>query len=165
MTPEQNQLHTQLKKFQLDDPNSDFPFSARLALENHWDLAYSIRVIDEYKRFAFLAVFAGHPVTPSMEVDEAWHLHLLYTDNYWNLFCGEILQKQFHHGPTRGGTQEQEKFEDWYTKTLESYTYFFEEQPPEDIWPKPEDRAKAKLKRKIDTKDYWVIRKPRFLRK
>ncbi|MEK6230809.1 MAG: hypothetical protein N2A42_03075 [Luteolibacter sp.] len=33
----------------------------------------------EYKRFVALAMLAGHPVTPSEEVDQAWHLHLVYT--------------------------------------------------------------------------------------
>ncbi|NEQ89076.1 MAG: TIGR04222 domain-containing membrane protein, partial [Moorea sp. SIO2I5] len=39
-----------------------------------------------------------------------------------------------HHQPSRGGASEKSKFDDWYTKTLASYQYFFGEAPPVDIW-------------------------------
>jgi len=55
------------------------PFEARLARENGWCRAYTQRVIVEYKRFVYLAMTAGHVVTPSEEVDHAWHMHLTYT--------------------------------------------------------------------------------------
>ncbi len=44
-------------------------------------------MFDEYRRFAFLAATAGHPVTPSDAVDQAWHLHLTYSRDYWDRFC------------------------------------------------------------------------------
>ncbi|MFN7895442.1 MAG: hypothetical protein ACK535_03795 [Cyanobacteriota bacterium] len=37
--------------------------------------------------FLFLAVEAGHPVSPSRPVDLAWHQHLLDTRRYWQEFC------------------------------------------------------------------------------
>ena len=46
----------------------------------------------------FLAVVAGHTVSPSVEVDQAWHLHLVYMQSYWREFCGEVLQQPVHHG-------------------------------------------------------------------
>ena len=67
-------------------------------------------MISEYRRFVFLALAAGHPVTPSDQVDQAWHLHLLYTNSYWNRFCGETLGRRLHHGPTQGGASERDKF-------------------------------------------------------
>ena len=59
----------------------------RLASENGWSREYAVRVMQEYRRFAFLAVAAGHPVSPSDAVDQAWHLHLVYTRSYWDEFC------------------------------------------------------------------------------
>ena len=56
------ELLRRLEQFQLDSPEASLPFSARLARENNWPLPYTQRVITEYKRFAFLAVAAGHPV-------------------------------------------------------------------------------------------------------
>ncbi|NEQ85031.1 MAG: TIGR04222 domain-containing membrane protein, partial [Moorea sp. SIO2I5] len=131
---QQTQLYQRLQAFSLDDPDAKFPFSKRLARENRWSFNYTQRVIEEYKKFAFLAVVAGHPVSPSDPVDQVWHLHLTYTHSYWDEFCPNILQTPFHHQPSRGGASEKSKFDDWYSKTLASYHYFFGEAPPVDIW-------------------------------
>ena len=112
------ELLQRLKQFDLDSPESTFPFSSRLAKENLWSPAYARRVIEEYKRFTFLAVAAGHPVSPSEDVDQAWHLHLTYSQNYWGVFCPEVLRQPFHHQPTKGGAEEHAKFQDWYARTL-----------------------------------------------
>lgn len=116
-------------------------------------------MIEEYRRFAFLAVAAGHPVSPSDAVDQVWHLHLLYTRNYWGEFCPRVLGTTLHHGPAQGGAQEQEKFSDWYAKTLSSYRTFFGE-PPADIWPEP---ASHPATVRVDVNRHWIIRQPRVL--
>src|SRR5678815_1017670 len=105
------ELWNKVEQFQLDSAEAALPFSARLARENNWSPDYAKRVIAEYKRFAFLAVVAGHPVSPSEDVDQAWHLHLTYTENYWKSFCIEVLGKPLHHQPTQGGSAEQSKFQ------------------------------------------------------
>ena len=86
----------------------------RLARDNGWTFEFAERVVEEYRRFAFLAKTAGHPVTPSDEVDQMWHLHLTYTRSYWDDFCGRVLEAPLHHDPTQGGRAEGEKFDDWY---------------------------------------------------
>jgi uncharacterized protein (TIGR04222 family) len=157
------ELLRRLEQFQLDSPEASLPFSARLARENHWPSAYAQRVIAEYKRFAFLAVAAGHPVSPSEDVDQVWHLHLAYSENYWKVFCPEVLGKPFHHQPAQGGRSESAKFDDWYARTLESYKLFFHELPPCDIWPGPEARRKEKHNfTRVDRERNWVIPKPRL---
>ena len=138
MDTQQVALYDRIQKFSLDNPNSELLFSQRLARENGWTREYTQRVIEEYKKFAFLAVVAGHPVTPSDQVDQAWHLHLLYTQSYWDEFCAKVLGTPLHHSPTQGGQNEQSKFNDWYSKTLDSYQAFFEQVPPVDIWPPAE---------------------------
>ncbi len=135
MTKEEEQLWQKLSAFQFDDPESPFPFRVRLAKENRWTLAYTARVCEEYRRFLFLGAQAGHPVSPSDPVDQAWHLHLLYTRNYWEDLCQNVLGMPFHHSPTKGGMEESTKFEDWYSKTLQSYERLFRSQAPRDIWP------------------------------
>lgn len=124
----------------LDDPGSDLPFTRRLARENRWTVDFAVRVVNEYRRFCYLAVAAGHPVTPSDEVDQAWHLHLLYTRDYWDDFCPRVLGKPLHHGPTKGGPREGTRFDEQYRKTLESYQRLFGEPPPPEIWPEPSVR-------------------------
>src|SRR5882724_996624 len=157
------ELLQRLEQFQLDSPEASLPFSARLARENNWSTLYTRRVIDEYKRFAFLAIAAGHPVSPSEDVDQVWHLHLTYSENYWKVFCPEILGQPFHHHPTRGGESESEKFQDWYARTLKSYEAFFNESAPADIWPSAATRHNEKHNFiRVDRARAWVIPKPRI---
>jgi hypothetical protein len=104
----------------------------------------------------------GHSVTPSDAVDQAWHLHLLYTRNYWEDFCGGVLKCPFHHGPTRGGTDESVRYFTWYETTLVSYRRIFGVQPPADIWPASETRfSTARAFRRVDTASFWLVPKPR----
>lgn len=110
-------------------------FAARLSRENRWSLPQAERVIGEYKRFCYLAMTAEHEVTPSDAVDQAWHLHLTYTRDYWERFCPEVLHADLHHGPTKGGTAEQTRFYHQYAATLGAYEAAFGVAPPTDIWP------------------------------
>ena len=119
-----------LSEFELDDCDAILPFSKRLARENGWPIDYARRVADEYKRFLYLAVTQGVPVTPSDEVDQAWHLHLLYSRHYWGELCGKVLKTDLHHGPTRGGSNETNKYREWYERTLHLYETCFGEAPP-----------------------------------
>jgi hypothetical protein len=160
LTAQQADLLERIQAFSLDQAGVRLAFSHRLAKDNGWPLAYAQRVIAEYKKFAFLAVIAGHPVTPSDQVDQAWHLHLTYTRSYWDEFCGQVLQMPLHHEPTQGGRTENQKFDSWYSKTLESYQHFFGEAPPADIWPAPEVRFGRDLHFiRINSRSNWVVPK------
>ena len=111
-------------------------FLARLARENGWSEAHAGRVFDEYRRFCFLAATSDdEQMTPSDAVDQAWHLHLSYTRDYWGRFCPEILGLSLHHGPTAGGEVERSRFFDQYARTLFRYEQVFGAVPPADIWP------------------------------
>ena len=161
MTPEQHTLWSRIAAFEIDDPASDFKFSDRLARENGWSHDYAAEVIDEYRRFVFLAFAAGHPVTPSVDVDEAWHLHLLYTRSYWEDLCRDTLGGPLHHGPTKGGPAEADKFADWYGRTLDSYQRLFDRPAPASIWPDPAARfAAASRTVHVRPATHWVVRKP-----
>ena len=161
MNAQQKHLYAQLVQWHPDEPRSAFPFSKRLARENGWTALHARRVIEEYKRFVFLAGHGGHPVTPSGAVDQAWHLHLTYTQSYWEDLCENILHRRLHHTPTRGGRRELEKYADLYGRTLQSYRDFFGEAPPADIWPAPGARfAPAPHQRWVDTRQYWLVPNP-----
>lgn len=153
-------LYERIQAFSLDTEDIQLPFSQRLARDNGWSIRYAQRAIEEYKKFAFLAIAAGHPVTPSDQIDQVWHLHLTYTRSYWEDFCSEVLQTSLHHEPTKGGETEDQKFDDWYSKTLESYEHFFSKEPPIDIWPAPEDRFGRDLQFvRVNTQQNWVLPK------
>ena len=119
------QLWARISSYSIGPPDAALSFRDRLARENGWTRARADRVIAEYKRFAFLAMTAGHEVTPSDAVDQAWHLHLTYSRDYWERFCPDILGAPLHHGPTRGGAEEQHRFHEQYAETLRSYEAAF----------------------------------------
>ncbi len=128
-----------LQRHEIGPPDAALTFTARLARENRWTPAFAERVIGEYKRFCFLAVTAGHEVTPSDAVDQAWHLHLTYSRDYWQRFCPEVLGRELHHGPTAGGTGERDRYFEQYAQTLKSYEAAFGPAPA-DIWPDARQR-------------------------
>ncbi|MBD2130221.1 hypothetical protein NDI39_15385 [Microcoleus sp. ZQ-A2] len=160
---QQAELYQRIQAFSLDAADARLPFSKRLARDNGWTIEYANSVIDEYKKFIFLAVVAGHPVTPSDQIDQVWHLHLLYTRSYWDEFCLNVLQMSLHHGPTQGGSRERRKFDDWYNKTLASYEQFFQQSPPVDIWPPSHIRFGRDIHFvRVNTQENWILPKPQL---
>ncbi|HEX6987166.1 MAG TPA: TIGR04222 domain-containing membrane protein [Planctomycetaceae bacterium] len=158
--PVRPELREKIEAFRIDEGTPSLSFARRLARENGWTVAHAERVIREYKRFAYLAVAAGHPVTPSEAVDQAWHLHLTYTRSYWTRFCRETLGRELHHEPTRGGPDEAAKHRRQYAETLASYQRHFGEPPPRDLWPDAEFTSAPG--RWVDTSRCWVVPKPRL---
>ena len=165
MSKSQRELWERINRFEIGDAAWALSFTKRLARENAWSEAFAARVVAEYKRFVFLLLEAGHPVTPSDEVDQAWHLHMVYTRSYWIERCGELLGRALHHGPTKGGAAEGAKFEDWFGRTLASYARLFGQSPPREIWPDARTRfGRAPQFARVNTSENWVISKPRVRR-
>lgn len=166
MTAQQADLYRRLMVFDIDGPNAvALPFAARLARENGWSRVYAERVVNEYKRYIFLAVTAGRPMTPSEEVDQAWHLHLAYSKSYWTRMCGELLKTPLHHNPTEGGSNEHDKHLRQYDDTLRQYRETFGKDAPRDIWPDAVTRFGPKAEGvRVVTHDHWVIPKRPILR-
>jgi hypothetical protein len=133
-------------------------FKDQLARENGWSLFHADRVLVEYKRFCFLAATCKDPVTPSDAVDQAWHLHLTYTHDYWDRFCPDILGRLLHHGPTSGGGAEQQRYYTQYAQTLKSYEEVFGQCPPVDLWPNAAKRLRQDPKaRRVHPRDGWFV--------
>lgn len=153
----EKELYQKICNFNLDTPKAVFPFSYKLSWLCRWSKIYTFRVIEEYKKFLFLAMVTDHIVSPSEPIDVAWHLHLLYTKSYWDEFCGEIAKKPLHHSPGMGGIEEEQKYLELYKLTLKSYKKYFGT-PPDDIWLSPNMRGEPF--RWIDAKKYWLIPNP-----
>ncbi len=173
-TPEASTMWAKLQAFSPGTTEALYGYRHRLAKENNWSHVYADRVIEEYKRFLFLAVHAGHAVTPSEPLDQAWHLHLVYTRSYWQDLCGEILGRPLHHEPTTGGLSETAKFREQFARTIQSYRSFFGEDPPADIWLTGDaDAASSPAKQKtprpepdprwVDIARHWLVPKPLWL--
>jgi len=147
-----------LSRYRIGPGDAYLSFAQRLARDNGWDLPHAERVIDEYRRFAFLAVVVDHPVTPSDAVDQAWHLHLIYTRDYWERFCPDVLGRTLHHGPTAGGAAEHRRYYEQYAATLRSYERVFGVTPPNDLWPSARKRLfEDPRARRVHPRDGIVI--------
>lgn len=131
----QHPIWVALSQYRIGPEDAALPFEQRLARENGWSAGHAARVVGEYKRFCFLAATAGHMVTPSDSVDQAWHLHLTYSRDYWERFCPEVLGQPLHHEPTAGGADQKQLHFEQYAQTLRSYELAFGQAPPADIWP------------------------------
>ena len=153
------ELRVRLAGYTIGPADASLTFTDRLARENGWSADFADRVIAEYKRFCFLAVTAGHQVTPSDQVDQAWHLHLSYSRDYWERFCPDVLGTPLHHGPTAGGDAERSRYYDQYAATLATYESTFGAPPPPDIWPPAARRFNIDpLARRVNPKDRVILR-------
>ncbi len=161
MTDQQAELWNSIKEFELDDIHASFSFSDRLVRENAWSLAYAIRAIFEYKKFMFLICISKTPLTPSDQVDQVWHLHLIYTESYWIDFCQNTLQQPIHHGPTKG-VEQRGNFREYYQNTLSLYQNIFQTIPPKDIWNDIETRFKDVNFTRVNRHKYWLVPKKLF---
>ncbi len=132
-------LWRSLSAYSIGPDDAPLSFVQRLARENGWPVPHAEHVLGEYRRFLYLAVRAGHPVTPSDAVDQAWHLHLTYSRDYWDRLC-PLLGALLHHGPTQGGTAENARFYENYAATLRSYERLFGNPAPPDLWPSAQRR-------------------------
>lgn len=158
MTEEQNKIWDKIQNFEIDDVDSSFTFTNRLARENDWSMEYSLRAVLEYKKFIFLITISNLPHTPSDQIDQVWHLHLLYTESYWIHLCKNTLNKNIHHGPTKG-SEERTLFKEQYLRTLEFYELVFNEIPPKDIWIDVKTRFKEINFTRVNRCENWVIPK------
>lgn len=160
MKAEGHPLWLLLRDYRVGPADAALSFEARLARENGWSADHAARVMDEYRRFLFLAMTAGHMAVPSDAVDQAWHLHLTFSRDYWDRLCGEVLGAQLHHGPTKGGAEEGRRYFDLYAETLASYQAAFGAAPPEDVWPSGWQRFHVDPHaRRVALGDVWIVPK------
>ena len=152
------ELWERLKNFQVRDKDDDYSFIERVSVENNWSFDYAFSVYQEYLKFIYLHCISSVPVTPSDEIDQVWHLHLVYTHSYWHDLCQNILGTDIHHMPTRGGANENTKFLQFYKNTIQRYKEEFGSVPPDDVWPDPEKRFGKYLGfKRIDTNTNLII--------
>lgn len=143
-------LWEKLRGLTFDRGDGSNTFASRLAREQGWSVAFTGRVIEEYRRFLLLFALErrkekttraspGEPpavrIVPSATVDKAWHLHLLYTQSYWETLCRDILGEPLHHQPASGSSDEAGTLDAVYHASMEAYRTTFGELAPSDIWP------------------------------
>lgn len=148
-----------LVQMRIEPPGAALGFTRRLARENGWSRRHAEAVFHEYRRFLYLAATGTSEVTPSDQVDQAWHLHLAYTRHYWEELCARVIGRPLHHGPTAGGVSEGRKYRSLYAETLQRYRETFGEEPPSDIWPPSDIRFGTRYQWVDRTRHYLLPRK------
>lgn len=118
--------------------------TTKLMAEQQWTLEYTTRVLTEYRRFIHLAATMGHEVTPSQIVDEAWHMHLTFSRDYWEKLT-PLLPAPLHHEPAEGLPGDGARYAAQYRRTLDDYRATFGHEPPADIWPLARPRRRARF--------------------
>lgn len=127
-------LWARIEAHDFEPPQQPFTFTRRLAREQGWSLPFARGAILEYRRFCFLTMVSATPMTPSEEVDAVWHLHLVYSRDYWDVWCGRVLGQPLHHDPSDGTPVDKQRFRACYAETLALYERFFGVSP-EAYWP------------------------------
>jgi len=124
-------------------------FIRRLARENAWSQEFAVLAIQEYKRYCYLQCVSADSRCPSHAVDQVWHLHLLYTRDYWRHFCPEVLQRDLHHVPSQSGAKDLDLDREHYAQTLADYEKTFGTASAQ-IWPD--------LKHRFRMNEHWQWR-------
>lgn len=158
------ELWQRISQFRVDDDSSELRFVDRLARDNGWARAYAEDVYEEYLKFVYLMALGEGIRTPSDAVDQAWHLHLSYSQSYWDDLCKGTLHAPLHHGPTRGGNEEAQKYRDAYARTLQAYEREFGHPPMPRIWPPTGQRfSHVDRFQRVNTANRFVIGKKRLV--
>lgn len=94
------------------------------------------RLVNEYKRFLFLKHLVDSEdkepvISPSSQVDEVWHEHILDTRVYFD-DCQNLFGHIIHHSPDDAFNVDQRNKRLELTKKL--YLECYNEFPPEDYW-------------------------------
>ncbi|MEO5646227.1 MAG: hypothetical protein ABIO57_03985 [Candidatus Paceibacterota bacterium] len=132
-------------------------FAQKVADKKKWTLSFTRKVIQEYKKFTYLAVVGTNQVTPSKLVDELWHEHLLFTQGY-RKFCEEVLEYDLNHDPSLLETSKEIGiFSAQYEDTVALYKKEFGIDAPEELW----GITKFKKERVVADRDFWPREKKR----
>lgn len=126
------ELWARLSAYEFDGAGSA-PYSVKLARAEGWSQAFTLRVIEEYRRFLYLTQISARQVTPSQIVDVAWHMHLTFTRDYWDDLCPNVIGKPVHHQPC-AGEEEMPRYRDQFAATKALYEAEFGAEPPADVW-------------------------------
>lgn len=129
--------------------NGSERFIERMMKENLWSKDYTIRVIEEYKKFVYLATI--QEVSPSYEIDQVWHTHIIFTKDYKKM-CQETLGIELHHNPIDTKSV-RTNGKDQYQETKRLYQKVFGYTPPADIWTIWKKTNNAF----IDLETHWVV--------
>jgi len=133
MTTNNLGLETRIDGCSLDAEDWAFGFAAALARENGWSLSYCERVVEEFRRYAFLADAAYQAWWPFVLEAGVWHTHVDYNAFYWREFSLYVLSVPKHGNRGQSRNKQPANFiisQDMVNR----YRRVFGAAPPADIW-------------------------------
>jgi len=111
----------------------DFPLPEmlvpRVAKEHGYSTKDATNLVKEAKRMLYLSIVTDKPISPSQDVDRAWHEMLMFTRFYRSF--AEFIGGFIHHDPTPGPPDGGKL----YQATKERYFEAFKEKPAPRYWP------------------------------
>jgi hypothetical protein len=110
------------------------PYLQMLEKQMGWSAGMASRVVDEYRKFLFLALRAGHQVIPPGMFQDMWTSQMQTAQDMFAQL-GQVLGEK----PAGGGFDASafKAATDPWKQTLDSYEKLFGMAPPMDIWSKP----------------------------
>ena len=124
-------LWQRLERFQFSDDAC-----RRLIKETHWSSHYARAVLEELRKLIYLRASSGdESLVGSVEIEEAWRAHLLYSSSYVTELCGGVLDTFIHHACDDGSVSPKVMSER-FNRTLNLYRQTFGK-PPQAMWSEP----------------------------
>ena len=112
-------------------------FLEKSAMKN-FDLSKeeATELLQELGKFYVLKIiekdYDHNKLSPSEEVDELWHLHLLFPKKYYQ-FCARFARNWIDHSPDAKYDGNHDRR---YSNTIKKYRSTFNADPPYSMWPK-----------------------------
>jgi hypothetical protein len=129
-----------------------------LAYKYKWDEEFAALAIAEYRRFAFLALTGNSESTPSLSIDEVWHVHILHTADYQRF--GNACGRTLHHSP--GMPSQAPTFDLQYEETLRRYKERFGREAPALVWPRQKSSTQESAPSLRSVQKIWESIHSRF---
>lgn len=100
----------------------------RIAKEHNYSQKDAANLVKEAKRMLYLSMVSSQSISPSLQIDDAWHEMLMFTRFYQKFadFIGGFIHHDPTPGPPDGGKM--------YSRTKANYEQYFGEKPPQRYW-------------------------------
>lgn len=100
----------------------------RVAKVHGYSMTDAENLVKEAKRMLYLSIVSDSAISPSVEIDDAWHEMLMFTRFYREF--GDFIGGFIHHDPTPGPPDGGRL----YAKTKENYEKHFNQKPNSRYW-------------------------------
>lgn len=71
----------------------------RMIIKHGWTEDKTEKALKDYRYFLYMSQMVEQAITPTGDVDDLWHEHILHTNKY-AIDCQKLFGKFLHHFPT-----------------------------------------------------------------